>query len=60
MALAQQTHWLMEQNIKCGNKPTILWSINISRAGKEYKIGKKSLQQMVPEKLDSYMRKNET
>ena len=50
-----------EQNKEPENKPTIIWSSNLSQSRKEYPMGKrKSLQQIVLGKLYSYMQKNET
>ena len=37
-----------------------MWSTNLQQRRQEYVMGKKSLQQMVMEKVDSYMQKNET
>ena len=51
----------MEQNRKLRNGPTSLWSTNLQQSRKEYPMEKSpSLQQMVLEKLDSHMQKNET
>ena len=47
----------MEQNRKPRNKPTV----NLKQSKKEYPMGKRQcLQQIVLEKLDSYVQKNET
>ena len=47
----------MRQDRKRGNKPMIIWPINLT---KESRIcsEKKSLQQMVLGKLDNYLKKN--
>ena len=51
----------MEQNREPKNKPKLIWSINPWWSRQEYTMEKRqSLQQMVPEKLDSFMHKNET
>ena len=49
----------MRQDRKRGNKPMIIWPINLT---KEARIcsEKKSLQQMVLGKLDNYLKKNKT
>ena len=46
----------MEQNREPRNKPTDQWTINLPQRRQEYTMGKRqSLQQVVLEKLDSYM-----
>ena len=60
MVLAQkQTHRLIEQIRKPGNKPTTIESI-FGKAGNNIQQEGQSLQQRVLGKLDSNMQKNET
>ena len=49
----------MEWNRKPRNKPTITWSINLQQKGKNMQW-KKKFQQIVLEKLEIYIQKNET
>ena len=42
------------------NGPSTIWSTNLQQSRTEYSMEKKSLQQMMLGKLDSYIQKNET
>ena len=57
----KQTHRSMEKNREPRNGPSTLWSTNPLQTRREYPVEKRqSLQQIVLEKLDSHMQKNET
>ena len=55
-----QNRYMDQWNTELRNKATNLWSVNPQQRRQEYTLGKrKSLQQVVLEKLDSHMHINE-
>ena len=51
-----QTHRSVKQNREPGNKPMLIWSINLQQRRQEYTVGKRQhFQWMVLEKLDHFL-----